>query len=49
MPERKELAPEFRTFDEKDLTTSNLFLQARKAVALSLLNGFLLSPLIFLI
>jgi Methyltransferase domain len=39
MPDRKELAPEFRSFDEKDLTTSNLFLQARKAVALSILNG----------
>lgn len=39
MPDRKELAPEFRSFNEKDLTTSNLFLQARKAVLMPFLVG----------
>lgn len=39
MPDRKELAPEYRDFDETDLTTSNLFLQARKVVAMSVING----------
>lgn len=39
MPDRKELAPEFKNFNETDLATSNLFLQARKVVMLSIFNG----------
>lgn len=41
-PERKELAPEFRDFNEKDLTTSNLFLQAYKAVTIPIFIGIAL-------
>lgn len=40
IPDRKKLAPEFKNFNETDLATSNLFLQACKVMVLSLFNGF---------